>query len=387
MSLKRWEKKGKRALTRALGKALRARGAAGERPDLAELGSILLVRQQNQLGDMLLGTPVFRAVRGRAPQARIDLVTGDANHEPVRACAHLDEVLHYDKAAYLRRPLLAKRFADRLRDARYDLVLVLSTVSFSHTSAWLAAASGAARRAGRPGPDGRGADVARDLYHWLQPEPVPGRHQTGVNLDQVTPFGAPDDDWTPEMFLDATQAAQGAAALDEALGAPGDGLRVIVHPGAGKRPNRWPAERFGEVAEALRREGHRVAVATGPSETELFAGVDGGAGRALPRLPGLPLHALGGALRAGDLLLANDTGVLHVGASVGVPTLALFGPTDPAQWCPAAPRVWYLRPANHDLRSLPVDGVADAARSIARRLAGDETPAAAIAAPVPEPVP
>lgn len=387
MNLKHWEKKGKRGLTRVLGKALRARGEAGPMPDLADLRSILLVRQQNQLGDMLLGTPVFRAVRARAPEARIDLVTGDANHEPVRLCAHLDEVLRYDKAAYLRNPAAGKRFADRLRDARYDLVLVLSTVSFSTTSAWIAAVAGAAKRAGRPAPDGRGAEVCADLYHWVQPAPVPLRHQTGVNLDQVTPFGADGDDWTPEMFLDGEQEREGAAALDETLGAPGEGLRVVIHPGAGKRPNRWPAERFGEVAAALMRDGHRVAVATGPSETDLFAGVDAGAGRALPRLPGMPLHSLGGALRAADLLLANDTGVLHVGASVDAPVLALFGPTDPAQWCPSAPRVWFLRAADGDLRSLPTANVADAARSIARRLAGDDVPAAAIAAPVPETVP
>ncbi|HMB69707.1 MAG TPA: glycosyltransferase family 9 protein, partial [bacterium] len=333
MNLKRWEKRGKRGLTRVLSRALRARDPVSELPDFRDLESILLIRQHNQLGDMLLTTPVFRAIRARAPRARLDLVSGPANHEAVRECAHLDEVLMYDKAACLRDPRAAKRFADRLRGARYDLVLVLSTVSFSYTSGWLAALAGARRRAGRPGPDGRGESTARDLFHWVLPPPEPGRHQAGVNLDLATPFGAAGDDWSPEIFLEERDEAEGCEALDDRLGPTGDGLRVVIHPGAGKRPNRWPAERFGEVARALAAAGHRVAVATGPSETDLFAGVDRGAGCALPRIPGLGLHALAGAIKHADLLLANDTGVLHLGAAVGVPVLTLFGPTDPAQWC------------------------------------------------------
>jgi ADP-heptose:LPS heptosyltransferase len=383
VSLKRWEKRGKRGLTRALGRALRARGDAPELPDFRELSSILLVRQHNQLGDMLLSTPVFRAIRRRSPRARIDLVSGPANHEAVRACAHLDEVLLYDKVAYLRSPRAAKHFADRLRGTRYDLVLVLSTVSFSYTSGWLAAICGARWRAGRPGADGHGESTARDLFHWVLPAPTAGRHQTGVNLDLATPFGADGSDWTPEMFLGPKADREGEGALDDTLGPadPGNGLRILVHPGAGKRPNRWPAERFGEVAGALQRGGHRVAVATGPAETELFARVDAGARHALPRLPALPLHAMAGAVRAADFLLANDTGILHVGAAVGTPVLALFGPTDPSQWCPSAPRVWFLRAPEGDLDRLPAESVASAAAGLAGHLGGGPAPAGVEPAP------
>jgi len=387
--IKDWERAGKRRLTRAVGKVLRARGTGAEPPDLADLGSVLLIRQQNQLGDMLLSTPVFRAMRRRAPSARIDLVSAPINHVAVENNRHVDEVLLYDKKGLLRRPSEAKRFLDRLRDARYDLVLVMSTVAFSYTSTWLAALAGARCRAGRPGPGGSGADTARDVYHWVLPEPVPGRHQTGVNLDLVTPFGADDDDWSPEIFLTGIESDRGAAALGDALGGPGEsGLRIVIHPGAGKLPNRWPAERFGAVAAALRAEGHRVAVVTGPSETGLFAGVDHGAGVTLPRLPALTAREVGGALAAADLAFVNDTGVLHLAASVGVPTVALFGPTDPGQWCPAAPGVRYLRAPRGVLAELPVESVRDAVTGLAAHLAGaGEVPSALEPAPTRTPGP
>lgn len=383
MSLKSWERRGKRALTRALSRTVRRPPSRDPLPDFASLERILLVRQHNQLGDMLLGSPLLRAVRARAPHAVIDLVSGPFNHEAVRLSRHVDEVLLYDGQRLLHRPLDAKRFAERLADGRYDLALVVSTVAFSHTSAWLAVASRARKRAGRPGPEGRGADVARDLFDWVLPDPLPERHQTGVHLDVVTPFGAPDDDWHPEITLDGSEAASGRAALATVLGLAGGGLRIVMHPGAGKEANRWPAERFGQVARALHAAGHRVAVCAGPGEHGLLPRVDAGGGVALPRLPSLSVHALGGALADANLVIVNDTGVLHLAAAVGAAALALFGPTDPAIWCPASPRVWTMRASTADVAALGADAVARASVALAAHLAGAAAPSPELARPAP----
>ncbi|MCA9751821.1 MAG: glycosyltransferase family 9 protein, partial [Gemmatimonadetes bacterium] len=307
-----------------------------------------------QLGDMILATPFFRAVRARAPHARLDVVTAPMNHAPLLHSERITEAIPYDKKHLLRNPAAARRFLERLRDAHYDLALVSSTVAFSYTSVWLAAISGARRRAARPGPGGAGASTVRDAFHWALPVPIPERHQSAVNLDLATPFGASDDDWTPEIFLTSEERKRGADALERAIGNRTDGLRILLHPGAGKRPNRWPAERFGELAAALRAEGHRVAVATGPSEIELFEGVDRGAEVDLPRLEPLPVRALAGAFAAADVALVNDTGVLHLASAVGTPTLAWFGPTDPRQWCPAAPRTGYFLAPGGELAALAV---------------------------------
>ena len=181
--LKKWEKRGKHRLTRAAARALRARGEAGDVPDLAGVRRILLIRNQNQLGDMLLSTPSFRVARARAPEARIDLIAAPQNAAAVHHNRHLNEVLVYDKAALLRRPAEAARFLRRLREARYDLVIVQSTVSFSYTSAWLAAASRAERRAGRPGPGGRGLRS-------------PGTCTTGCSRSRWRSVTRPPSTWT-----------------------------------------------------------------------------------------------------------------------------------------------------------------------------------------------
>ena len=106
--------------------------------------------------------------------------------------------------------------------------------------------------------------IARQLFDWVLPPPIEGRHQTGVHLDLVSPLGAPDDDWRPEIDLDESEATSGREALVDALGPAGSGLRILVHPGAGKLANRWPAERFGEVVRVQQRVvSHDVGVFPG----------------------------------------------------------------------------------------------------------------------------
>ncbi len=370
MTWKTWEKRGKRGAARLLARALRRRGDPGGIPDLAGLSSILLVRTQNQLGDMLLATPAFRAVRERAPNARIDVVASPANVDAVRGSPRFDDVFVFDKRALWRRPRAARAFVDRLRGPGYDLALVVSSVDFSTTSVWLAAVSGASRRAGRPGARERERDIANDFFDWVLPPAAPGRHQSAVQLDLVGAFGAPASDAAPEIFPDAEESARGRAALDEALGPGGGTPRVLLHPGAGKLPNRWDARRFGIVAAALRAEGVRVAACCGPRELALLDELDRGAGARVPRLSSLPIRELAAAFRAAGVLVANDTGVLHVGAAAGAHVLALFGPTDPAQWCPSAPRVGCLRAPGGDFARLTPGAVVDAARFLVRHASG-----------------
>lgn len=385
MSLKSWERSGKRVLTRAISRTVRRATSDEPIPDLATIERLLIVRQHNQLGDMLLGSPLLRAVRERAPHARIDLISGSFNHEAVRCSTRVSEVLLYDKARFMRRPLAAKRFVDRLVDARYDLALVAGSVSFSHTSVWLALASRARRRAGRPGPNGQGLEVARDMFDWVLPAPRDGRHQTGVALDLVAPFGASTPDWTPEMGLDPREAQAGRDELAKQIGARGDSLRIVMHPGAGKEPNRWPAQRFGQLARALRIRGHRVALAAGPRERTLLVRADAGAATTLPRLAPLSVHALAGAIADADFAIVNDTGVLHIAVAVRTPTLAFFGPTDPAIWCPASARAWTLRPSDGRLESLPSEVVGAAATGLLAHVAG-QGPVPPGVRPAPSPV-
>jgi len=141
----------------------------------------------------------------------------------------------------------------------------------------------------------------------------------------------------------------------------GEGF-LAVHPGSGSPRKNWPAERFEQLATRLAK-GRRWLLVRGPA--------DEGAGRALEGAAGavtandLPLRSLGALLAHAGAYVGNDSGVSHLAAAWGAPTVALFGPTDPAVWSPVGASVVTLRAKDCAMESLAAKAVEDALRSVA----------------------
>ncbi len=114
----------------------------------------------------------------------------------------------------------------------------------------------------------------------------------------------------------------------------GGGL-VVVHPGSGGRDKCWPVDRFNELIGRLRRS-RRVRVIAGEAEADR-----GMAGDAQVLLT---LDELHDALVDASFYIGNDSGPTHLAAWLGVPTIALFGPSDPRVWSPIGPGVTVLAP-------------------------------------------
>ena len=119
---------------------------------------------------------------------------------------------------------------------------------------------------------------------------------------------------------------------------------LVVAPGSGARAKNWPQEFFVAVAEWWRsRMGGVVILLLGPVEQEK-GGVDDLRRHSLVA-GGLSLSQAAALLAAGDIYLGNDSGVTHLAAALGVPTVALFGPSDPRQWAPRGQQVAVVRRA------------------------------------------
>jgi len=147
--------------------------------------------------------------------------------------------------------------------------------------------------------------------------------------------------------------------------APGGGA-VQLFPGAGWPEKRWPLERFVALATRLASEGRAVDLLFSPREAALAEESSRRILREGSRAPGISVRVtdgpqLLGALRSAHAVVSNDSGAAHLAAALGRPTLALFGPTDPARCGPLGPRVGLLRgdrPA--DLGSISVAAVHEA---------------------------
>lgn len=357
---------------------------------------LLIVRQHNQMGDMICATPALRSLRRAYPEAEIALVCAPVNHEVVRHNPDLDRTFVFAQQLW-RRPDRLGRFLHELRRFRPELAFVLNSVSFSVTSAWIAAASGARWIVGG---DSRpfGWDVSGRLYSLELPSrPVPDRHAVLHNLAPLAAVGLAGADLADLATVVVPAASETARAAELLAALPGGGPLLALHPGAGKRANCWPAERFAAVAACAAAAGERVLVLQGPADGEPLArlrralaelgvplgdlagprtapgappGPAGAVSAVAPSIVLAPLCPVGVAaavLARADRFLCNDTGLMHVAGAVGTPTLALFGPTDPALWKPLAPQVQALRGEGGDLAALTVAAVWSALRGLPPR--------------------
>ena len=120
---------------------------------------------------------------------------------------------------------------------------------------------------------------------------------------------------------------------------------AILNPGAGWGAKRWPAERYGQVAKELAKDGLCSLINYGPGEEELAAAVEAG-GEGTAGKVSCSLSELIALTRRARLLIGGDTGPMHLAAALKIPVVAIFGPTDPARNGPFGTRSSVLRSAS-----------------------------------------
>jgi len=164
-----------------------------------------------------------------------------------------------------------------------------------------------------------------------------------------------------------------ASAMLARWGWKGDRPLVMVHPGSGGRDKRWPLERFFSLARTLVVEqGAFVVIYTGPAEDDTFLDQVETCCREQERtihVGDADLSALAALLGHCGVYVGNDSGVSHLAAAVGAPTIALFGPTDPVAWAPVGRQVKVLSAPHLD--EISVEQVAEEARASLSVPAGD----------------
>ncbi len=304
--------------------------------------TILLVRPR-LIGDVLLTTPLLRALRRRYPDATLLYLVETMAAPIVLANPHVSETL------VIRHRRGWSRFAEdwtiarRLRARRVDVAIDLHG---GPRSSWLTFASRAKMRVGY---DGSGR---RWLYTHVVPRPrgYAPRHSVLNQWDllaRVDPvFGATPDAENDRLEMPVDDAAR--QVVDGRLTAAGvrDGHQIVVmHVGAGNEFRRWPAASFAEVAAALTRGARaRTLVVVGSvldavaiEEVVRRAGRETGVETRILAAVDWSLTELRALMERAALFVGGDSGPMHVAAATDVPIVALFGPTLPVHWAPWRP--------------------------------------------------
>jgi heptosyltransferase-2 len=158
------------------------------------------------------------------------------------------------------------------------------------------------------------------------------------------PADAPLPDAWPEPALVVPAAETAGWKAQHQIGP--DGPVVAMAPGAVGPGKRWPTAGFAELARKLTAQGVAVWVVGSPAETPLAEEI-AAAGPRVRDFTGPDLRNAILALKAADAAVTNDSGLMHIAAALGTPTVALFGPTDPRLWAPLNPLAATLEPAGH----------------------------------------
>jgi heptosyltransferase I len=286
---------------------------------------ILIVRL-SAIGDVIHGLPVLCALRSAFPHAFIGWVVEGRAGDLLEGHPALNELILV-RRGWLKSPREVWRLRQRLRACRFDTTIDLQCLTKSAIAAWL---SGAPRRIGKAGEDGR------ELSRWFHNELVAagGEHVIDHYLDMLQTLGIS----TPAIRYDLPERAADARVADEFLrvaGLAGQRL-VLLNPGAGWPSKIWPAERYGELARHLAGVHGMASVVVwgGPVErplAERIVSTSGGHGQLAPPTSMTELAAF---CRRAALFVGSDTGPMHLAVAVGTPTISLHGPSR-ADWCGA----------------------------------------------------
>lgn len=297
---------------------------------------IFLVRT-HAIGDVLLTTPVLRALKQAWPRTRLTMLVGEKSRPMLEGNPHLDAIFSFPESYWFRHQWgQIWRLTRSYRAMSKEVLILFHASPLLHLWGWLLSAPV------RMGFDAEGSGFS--LTHRV-PLNLQGHRYLGeVNLDLVRALGVAGGSPDPEMFLTPSERAAGARFLTVK-----DSRRwlVGVAPGGGQNPleklavKHWPASHYvqllGELTQAcpvtvvLLGDRHDVQV-DGIAQALEAQGAD------IINLKGRTnLRELAAVISHLDLLITNDSAPMHVTVALHTPVIALFGPTAAAALLPSGP--------------------------------------------------
>lgn len=330
--------------------------------DPDRINRILVVRQHDQLGDFLLSTPVFTALRNHFKGRSITVMARKYTAMLAQHHDAIDDIITFNEHGRdWDRAGLARLF--RAMRNKFDLAVVLNTVSHSLSSDLLARFCCRTYILGSSHLPFGGTN-SNFFYNLLAPYQEGIRHQSQRNLDILRHIGIEATDLHERICLTEEETTWARRTLVQRGWDP-QNMLITVHPGAGKLGNRWPVEAFAEAANRLQAMFNaRIAVSWGPQEADLGRALIGRIHSPVIEANEADLRKLAALFQQSQLFLCNDTGVMHLAAAVATPLVAVFGPTDPAQWKPWGEEFAAVRSDDHLSASVKVDDFCSAAINV-----------------------
>lgn len=308
----------------------------------------ILVTRTDRIGDLVLTTPIFKALREKFPKAWIAALVFPEHREVVKGNPCLDEVILYDKKGSERNWWGQIRFAGNLRTKKFDVVIHCHGTNRMHVAGWLAGIPvriGYARR----------APWALTRVHPYNKKEGKKR-ETEYLFELLEPLGIQPPRKIDTFFPVTERATRSLENLVLFHKIPQDRPWRVLSPSASDTTKMWPAKCFGELATRLFQKQPCVFLAIGRREDRpIVEELKKNTSAPVFDLSGrLSLGMLGALLKKSAVLISNDSGPVHIAASVGAPVVSIFGRYEPGlgpnRWGPLGEKV---RVVAKDISGIP----------------------------------
>lgn len=329
--------------------------------------NILIVRQHNQIGDMLCSLSLYKAIKKKYPESHITLIVAKTNYQIpfFDINPYVNRVLIYDKSSY--KTIL--NFYRQLRDREYDYGFVPSTIKVSRTSHIINFLSGAKIRIGVNSIDevkNKSSFLLnlKDDFNWE------GKHQLIRNLEIAQLAGLDlTEEELKEIKLTFSDEDISFAKNFIRENFPDRAKKIIAfHPGAGKSANIYPTENFIRLIQKLYQQfNNHILLTSGWTDETILSRVIAALeqdGIRYKVVHNLPIKKLGALLSMIDLYITNDTGTMHIAGFSGAKLISLFGPTDPNEWAPLNENSFYIKSTTNKIKDIDVEDIFTLAQKI-----------------------
>jgi len=300
----------------------------------------ILIMRTDRLGDVILSTPVIANLRKFYPDSFIAFLCRPYTKEVVEGNPHLDEIIVYDKNKEHKSIFASIKFCFALRKRKFDTVFILNPNNRSNIIAFFA---GIPKRIG----------LNRKMG-WLLTQPIEDKkhegkkHEAEYTLDILKAAGIP----ITEKHIYFPIKTESEKKINNLLSMYGikDSSLLVIHPSASCPSKRWPEDHFIKLVRLINEKTKLKVIIISAQDEKKFADRLVKESGVIDLRGILSISDIGALLKRSKLFISNDSGPVHIAASLNCPLISIFGRNDPglspARWRPLGEKSFYIHKGN-----------------------------------------
>ncbi|MFN3551185.1 MAG: glycosyltransferase family 9 protein, partial [Endomicrobiia bacterium] len=293
--------------------------------DIDKINKILLIKL-SALGDTILLIPVIRTLKENYPDSKISMVVTEINKSIAERCDYIDNIFDFKPEKFIKSPLKLLKFIKKIRNEKFDLVI--DADQWLRISAILSFLSGAKKRIG--------FKTKGQFKHFSFTDIVLHKryqHEIECFFDLIKPLKLQIKNKSLEFNINEDKIKE-AENLLKSIGINNEKF-IIIHPEVPKHgfQRQWPSENFVKLIEEILRRYNIKILITGTKRTSYFVNLFSNEIKEnIKFVFDTEIGLLSAIISKSLLIVCNNTGIMHLACAVGIPVIALHGPTDPIKW-------------------------------------------------------